>query len=353
LLAVEPNAIDAISPAFHHMKRQIFSPFRFGQWVRLAIVGFLAGEMGGGGGGVGNMNFPLNLPSDGSQQFQAPDIFGGNPLLFAIGVALLVVLVVVLWIVLLYVNSRMRFVLFDSIIAGECHVRQFWRQRGEPAFRYFIFQILFFLVVLFGLALLFAPPLLLAAALGWFENPREHILGFVLGGIVLVLLFLASMIAIALVHILTKDFVVPQMALDGASVSQGWSRLWSMMETERLGFAGYLGMKFVMAIAAAILVGIIAFIGLLILLIPIGGVSAVAVLGGGAIGLTWNPVTIAIAIVVGVIAILLVLFVVSLISVPAIVFFPAYSVHFFAARYAPLRMALYPENPINTPSPQP
>jgi hypothetical protein len=39
------------------------------------------------------------------------------------------------------------------------------------------------------------------------------------------------------------------------------------------------------------------------------------------------------------------LFVTALISVPAIVFFPAYSIYFFAARYPALGAVLYPAPP--------
>ena len=47
-------------------------------------------------------------------------------------------------------------------------------------------------------------------------------------------------------------------------------------------------------------------------------------------------------------------YLVSLISVPAIVFFPAYSIYFFAARYRPLSLALYsPRQPAIGGSPQP
>jgi hypothetical protein len=38
-------------------------------------------------------------------------------------------------------------------------------------------------------------------------------------------------------------------------------------------------------------------------------------------------------------------FVMSLISVPAIVFFPAYSIYFFASRYPPLDALLHPAPP--------
>ena len=39
------------------------------------------------------------------------------------------------------------------------------------------------------------------------------------------------------------------------------------------------------------------------------------------------------------------LYLVSLLAVPAIVFFPAYAIYFFAARYQALSLALYPPSP--------
>jgi hypothetical protein len=43
------SAVDVISPAFERMRQHLFRPFQLSQWFRLAIVGFLAGEMGTGG----------------------------------------------------------------------------------------------------------------------------------------------------------------------------------------------------------------------------------------------------------------------------------------------------------------
>jgi hypothetical protein len=88
-------------------------------------------------------------------------------------------------------------------------------------------------------------------------------------------------------------------------------------------------------------------------LIPIGGLSAVAVIGGMAAGLTWNLYTITLAVVAGTIAIFTLLYVVSLISVPAVVFFPAYSIYFFASRYPALDALLHPAPPPAMPPPPP
>jgi hypothetical protein len=100
-------------------------------------------------------------------------------------------------------------------------------------------------------------------------------------------------------------------------------------------------MKIVLAIGAAILFGIITVIAVLVLLIPIGGLGAIAVLGGEAAGWTWNVYTITLAVIVGCIALAILMFVASLISVPVIVFFPAYSIYFFAPRYPPLAASLW------------
>jgi len=57
--------------------------------------------------------------------------------------------------------------------------------------------------------------------------------------------------------------------------------------------------------------------------------------------MTWNAHTMALAVAVGCIVAGNFFFTwFSLISVPAIVFFPAYSIHFFADRYPPLKAAL-------------
>jgi len=133
---------------------------------------------------------------------------------------------------------------------------------------------------------------------------------------------------------------VPQMAFDNVSVGEGWRRLLPMMKSEKGGYAGYIGMKIVLSFAAAVMTFVAALIVFLVLLIPVGGFGAITVLAGRAAGLSWNPLTIAIAIVVGAIVLSALILIAALISVPAIVFFPAYSIHFFAERYPPLHAAL-------------
>ena len=167
-----------------------------------------------------------------------------------------------------------------------------------------------------------------------------------LGGIAVLLVLFVLIAFTAVIHVMTKDFVVPQMALEDIGAMEGWRRLWAWLKADKGGYAGYIGMKIVLAIGAGIAVIIVDLIALFVLLIPVGGVGIVAVLAGKAAGWSWNLYTIGLAVVLGCTVLVILLFVFSLISVPVIVFFPAYSIYFFAGRYPPLASLLWPPAPV-------
>jgi hypothetical protein len=344
------SAPDAIDPAFRHAKEQLFRPFRLGQWTRLALVGFLAGELGSSGGCNGfNYHVPANTQHPASQQaFLAgswPAQLANHTALFT-GIVLAVILIgFVLVVVFTYIGSVMRFILFDSVIAKECHIRAGWARRRGPGLRLFCWQIVFMLVSSAAILIVIGIPVVCAWAVGWFAHAREHVAELVLGGIGLLLVLFVLLLFFGVVQVMTRDFVVPQMALEDIGAVEGWRRLWVLLKAEKGGYAGYIGMKIVLAVGAAIAVTIVAVIALFVMLIPVGGAGVVAFLAAKAAGWTWNYYTIMAAVALGTIALAIIFFVLSLISVPVIVFFPAYSIYFFAQRYPPLASLLWPQPP--------
>jgi hypothetical protein len=338
------SAVDTISLAFQHTKRQLFQPFSFGQWSRLALVGLLAGELGSGGcNAPSSFNFPQQ--TGGSRHFLETGLPHIDPALLAGLIVVLVVAGLVLGIVLMYVSSVMRFILFDSVLAKQCHIREGWHRRQDPGMRYFVWKLLYLAVTIAGMVVLLGIPLGFAYVVGWLKEPRQHLIVLILGGILLFLVFMIFSIALAVIYVLTKDFVVPQMALENIGAMEGWRRLWAKMQSEKAGYAGYVGMKIVLAIGASIIVGIATFFLVLIVAIPAAAFGIVAVLTGKTAGLTWDVYTITAAVVAGCILLAIFLYLVALISVPVIVFFPAYSIYFFAARYPALSAVLYPAPP--------
>ena len=343
------SAVDAIDPAFQHARQQLFQPFRFGQWARLALVGLLAGELGSGGGCNTNFNIPSSTHRQGgTEQFLSlgwPKLLGDHPLMFAGLIAILIVVGIGLVVLFTYIGSVMRFILFDSIVAQKCHIRKGWAKRRREGRLLFVWQITFMLLSFAAFAILIGVPVMFAWGLGWFAHPSEHVLGLVLGGILLFLAFLAVVVGFAVVHVMTKDFVVPQMALENISAFEGWSRLWLWLKAEKSGYAGYIGMKIVLAIGAGIALTIISLIVIVALLIPIGGLGAMIWMSAKSAGATWNAYTITLVVTAGVIALTIFVFAISMISVPAAVFFPAYSIYFLAARYPALADLLWPRLP--------
>lgn len=337
------SAVDTISLAFQHTKRQLVQPFRFGQWTRLAFVGLLAGEMGSGGGVHVPSGFsPPTQGGGGSAHPTFPGIPHIDPsILFGL-LAVIFITGLVFFLVMTYIGSVMRFILFDSILAKECRIRDSWHRRQEPGWKYFLWHLAFLVVVLVGMVVILGLPAAIAWFQGWFKSPREHLLPLILGGIILFFLFFAFFVLVAVTQVLTKDFVVPQMALEGIDAFEGWRRLWPMIQLEKGSYAVYIGMKIVLAMGFSIVIGVAGIILTLVFAVPVVAAVIAAIFAGKTAGLSWNAFTITTAIVAGCVLFAIYLYLIALISVPAIVFFPAYSIYFFAPRYRPLSLVLYP-----------
>lgn len=330
------SAVEAVAPAFEHTKRQLFQPFRLWTWARLAVVSLLTGEFTGGGwGGTGNFNIP-STPSGGRK----PDEFLSlaDPTWdvvreFLPWVVVGVLVVVALGLVLLYIASVFRFILFEAVLSDRCGLRQGWRRWQQPGWSYFLWQVGFSLVLTAVLALLVGAPVYLAWRAGLFHEPGKHFGLLLLGGVVLFFLFVGLALLGAVVSLFAKDFVVPLMALENRGVVDAWQRFLPLLRAEKLAYTGYVLMKIVLALGSAIVFGIIEVIVLLILLIGLGVIGVVVVLAGQAAGLTLNAYTVALAILLGVATLAFVFFAVAFVSTPATVFFQAYTLRFFGSRY--------------------
>jgi len=334
------TAVDSITPAFEHTRQQLFKPFRIGQWTRLAFVGLLAGELGANGCNRSNFHLPRH---PGVPHIGFPAV---NPALLIALVGVILIAALAIGIILMYVSSVMRFILFDSIIARECHIRAGWSRRLGAGWRFFVWKILYLLLIMAGVFFLIVMPFVFAFAAGWLREPKNHLPPLILVGIIFLLAFVVFFVAAAIVFVLTKDFVIPQMALEDIDAMEGWRRLWPMMKAEKGAYAAYIALKIVLAIVVSILIAFAAVILGLLIVLPSIGFGILAVLTGKSAGLTWTPATIALAVTVGFSLLAGFLYLVSLISVPAIVFFPAYSIYFFASRYPRLSAVLYPPPPV-------
>ncbi|MFY9674700.1 MAG: hypothetical protein WAK13_09610 [Terriglobales bacterium] len=339
------SAVDCFQPAIQHTREQLFRPFRFGQWSRLALVGILAAQMR-----TASCNFSTNFnwphprraqefaatPFPGLEKFDPSRIAEFAGLIIAV-----VVLAIVLGLIFLYINSVFRFILFDSVLSKRCAIREGWHRWHRAGRRYFLWQIVLLIAQGLFLGVLVAVPLAIAAALGWFNNVEQHMARTVLGVALLIFIFLFWLLATLTVQQIASDFLVPIMALDDVDFADGWSRLIALIRPEPGKFAVYLLLKIVLAIAAAILFGILAFIPALIIVLP----AVLVAIAAHSAGVTWTVATVSLAVICGAFLIVLLIYVIALVSVPATVFFPAFAIYFFASRYPKLDAILHPAPP--------
>jgi hypothetical protein len=350
---VPVSAVDCVQPALQHTREQLFTRFRFGQWSRLALVGILAAELHVGGCNFGNFSGMNRHPRRSDRSFLTfsdlpfnwPSVTPGRiseHLGQFLGLIVLAIFVaIVVGFLLLYINSVFRFILFDSVLLRHCSISEGWRKWHRAGGRFFLWQIVYQISASLFLAILIGLPLAVALAAGWTTNLREHIGRLILGVILLGGLLLVFVLTAAVVQVLAKDFLVPIMALESLDFADGWHRLLAIIRPEKGRFAAYLLLKLVLSIAAAILFWILALIPALALAVP----AVAAVLAGKAAGLGWSVVTISLAIILGTVLFLLLIYLIALVCVPGTVFFPAYALHFFASRYPTLDTLLHPPPP--------
>lgn len=347
------SAVDCIGPAFTQTKRQLFAPFRLQRWARLALVCLITGDFAGGGGGpTGNFTLPSSRTRGGRGllaigNLHWSEILPWLPWILA-GVAV-VFLLIFLWI---YIASVYRFVLLDSVLYDRCELKGCWR-RWEPRGRSFFYWCLaIFVGSLAGSCLIIGTPLFIAWRAGFFHDPGQHLLALILGGVAFFFILLAFFLVVAIAGLCAKDFCIPIMAMENVGVLDAWRRLLPLLAAEKMAFTGYVLMKIVLAIGSALIFGIITFVALLILIIPLGIVAAILFFGGKAIGLTFNVATLSILVVMGGIILTGILYLIALISTPPMVFFQSYMLHFFGSRYPPLGAIVFPA-PQETPPPPP
>ena len=336
------SAVDCVQAALQHTREQLFRPFRFGQWSRLALVGILAAELHSTSCHFNGINLPF--PQQRRQGFVATPFPHLDPSRMAelAGVFIAaMVLAFILFFVFLYIGSVFRFILFDSVIKKHCSISEGWSRWHRTGRRYFVWQLVFVIFELLVLGVVIGGPLALAAALGWFHNAGEHVVRSVLGVILLIGLFLLFLLLAVVVQLLAKDFLVPIMALEEVDFADGWSRLMAMIKPEPGKYAVYLLLKFVLAIAAAIIFGILILVPIIAIVAPV----LLGVFAGYKAGMVWNVSTVSLAIIVGSVLVAILIYLVALVNVPATVFFPAFSIYFFASRYPKLDALLNPAPP--------
>jgi hypothetical protein len=261
------HALDDIDDAID-ATRSFLWPFELSRWMKLAFVVFFLGGSGGGS--------PIQYTSDFSGQPtpQGPGIGlpEAVPSPTSSEIAILVAVLAVVFLIALgfmLISAVMEFVFVESLRREVVTIRRYWSERWRQGIRLFGFRLVVGLVTLLVvggiLVTAFAP-----AMLG--TGPISFAL-LVLAIPVFIVLGLVS----ALVNGFTTSFVVPVMIIEDRPLLSSWRRFWPTLTEQWKEYAVFAFMRFVLQIAAGILVGILTLLAAVLIAIPLGIVAAVGV----------------------------------------------------------------------------
>jgi len=237
-----------VSLAFNRAIWMTFKPFNFGRWFTIGFIAWLAtmgesvGRFNSSGGGGGPARAPAPPPTPApfprspGMPRTTPFPGTGGPTnnsdfndfwnwitthigpAIAIGVGVAIVIIGI-WLLILWLNSRGRFMLIHSIANNSAEVTATWRRYAALGDSLFGFR-----VGLSGVAM--AVMLLIAGiglAIAWSDIAARSFGGTAIGAIVIgSLLFLAAIITLGIINLFTVKFVSTIMYVRGTDVMSAW-----------------------------------------------------------------------------------------------------------------------------------
>jgi hypothetical protein len=185
-------------------------------------------------------------------------------------------LIIPLALLIFYLITRLRFAFFHCLVNQTTEIRPGWRLYRIQAMRFFLLNLVagfLFLVLAVVLCLPFFFAVIHMAAAG----PSQP---FDFGAFLRIFLpFLGYVLAICLfayvIDVILRDFMLPHIALEDATVSQAWAAVRSHIGREKGAFTLYFVLRLILPIIGFIVLFIVALILGLILL----GISADTMIG--------------------------------------------------------------------------
>jgi hypothetical protein len=253
----EISVAEPVSLAYERVKQMLFKPFDLARWITIGFCAWLAG-LGESGGG-GSFNSGSNYGNNGGQPvehfrhfyYEVRDYVALN-LFWIIPVAVvLVVFSVALWLLILWLNSRGKFMFLHCVALNKAEVSEPWSRFAGAASSLFRFRIVLGLV---GMVLTL--PLLAFIALTILRmvlQGEAYFAGLMTAaGLVLALILVG--VVLALIHKFMVDFVVPIMFLRGGSCLAAWREFYALLSVSAGHFALYILFQIVLSWAIGLMV---------------------------------------------------------------------------------------------------
>jgi hypothetical protein len=252
-MAAQQSEISVTAPlglAFDRVAKILFRPFDLNKWLVIGFCAWLAflGENGGGGGSGGWNNHSRNVDVK-REWHRATHYVVENAYWLVPVVVAAIVVCVGLWVLLLWLNSRGKFMFLHCVALDRAEVAEPWHKFSSEANSLFVFQILLGLI---GAAIIL--PMVALVGFGvYLISSHAAVLGMLMvggGGLAII----AGAITLLVFRKLTMDFVVPIMFLHRKKSLDAWQEFSVVLKTNVASFVTYLAFQIVIYLVIGIAV---------------------------------------------------------------------------------------------------
>ena len=256
----EISVTEPVSPALERVKTMLFQPFDLGKWFTIGFCAWLAflGEGGGGGGFNTAFNNKFNADNGGPAgdslrhaYHQARDYVVNNLDWIIPSAAGAMILLLALWLVILWLSSRGRFMFLHCVALDKAEVAGPWSKFEREANSLFWFRLVMSLI---GLVLMLPMLAVIAGVIVRMVLRGEPDMGGIMTAAGLGLVFLLLVIVFALIHKFTEDFVVPIQFLRGGKCLAAWKEFWRLLADNAGVFTLYILFQIVLGMAIGVIV---------------------------------------------------------------------------------------------------
>ena len=256
---LEISVTEPVSPALERVKTMLFKPFDPGKWFTIGFCAWLA-FLGEGGGGRINSGFNNNVNIGNQNQagesfrhgyHQARDYVLNNLAWIVPAAVAAVLLLLALWLLILWLSSRGRFMFLHCVALDKAEVSEPWSRFEREANSLFWFRVGLGLI---GMVLMLSMLAVMTAAIVRMVLHGEADAGGIMLAAGLFLCFLLAAIVFALIRKFTMDFVVPILFLRGGKCLTAWKEFWGLLADNAGLFTLYILFQIVLGMAIGIMV---------------------------------------------------------------------------------------------------
>jgi hypothetical protein len=225
--------VEPFQRAWRRMTLLLFVQSAARNWFVIGFAAWLAGLLDGNNGSLGFFGDDDDYGRGGrwgSGIDNLTEVAG-----WLLLVVLLLAVAVAIFLVVLWISSRAKFVFLDNVLRGEAHIVEPWKRYGSRGDSLFLWRFLFTVAVIFVLLVLILPAISLtgiASGRGFDGAPVFAVLYLLAVGLVVG-------IPAAYISLFLDSFIVPIMYRHDLSATQAWKRFWPTLRDHLAYFLLY------------------------------------------------------------------------------------------------------------------